>query len=65
MAGRGRSEALVKVKNSKTISAILSSNRTLYLEQQSNIPWCFCSLKLEKKNYIAISFPVVYFVVRG
>ena len=64
MAGRGRSEALVKVKKSKTMSTILSFNRILYLQQKNNILRCFCSLKFEK-NYIATSFPVVYFVVRG
>ena len=38
--------------------------RILYLEQQSNILRCFCSLKFGKV-YIAISLPVVYFAVEG
>ena len=52
MVGRGRSEAVVKVKHNKTMSKTLPFIRILYLEQQ-NILRCFCSLKL-KKVYIAL-----------
>ena len=52
MVGRGKSEAVVKVKHNKTMSKTLAFIRILYLEQQ-NILRCFCSLKL-KKVYIAL-----------
>ena len=48
---RGRREAIVKVKNDKTMSTILSFIQILYLKQQSNIIRCFCSLKFEKIFY--------------
>ena len=35
------------VRNNKTMSAILSFISTLYLKQQTNILWCFSSLKFE------------------
>ena len=40
-----------KVKSNETMSVILAFIRILYLKQQSNILWCFCSLKYEKSLF--------------
>ena len=47
MEARSRRDGIVKVKNNKTISTILSFIQVLYLKQQSNIVQCFYSLKFE------------------
>ena len=49
VVARSRIETMVKVKNNKTMSTILSFIPILYLKQQRTILWCFCGLKFEKR----------------
>ena len=46
------------------MSGIFSLISTPYVKQQTNILWCFSSLKFEN-SFLAISFSDLYFAVRG
>ena len=61
VVARRRNEATVKLE---TIQQCQQSCHLFeFFKQQSNILWCFCSLKFER-NYLAVSFSVLYITVR-
>ena len=49
------------VRNNKTMSAILSFIRILYLKQRTNILWCFCSLKFENSLFSNKIFRYIFY----